>query len=106
MTAAVLAIALTFGGSPLPVRGTASWYAAPTGTAAAGPALRRYLGRDWRGQRVRVCRDGLCIRVTLTTACQCFRGTSRERLIDLSRGSFARLAPLWRGVVRVRVSPA
>jgi hypothetical protein len=81
--------------------GRASWYRAPAGTAAAGPALRRALG-DWRGSRVQVCASR-CVVVSLTDWCQCYRGEDRERLIDLSDDAFARLAPLSRGLVRVTV---
>jgi len=87
------------------LRGVASWFAAPSGTAAAGPALRRLLGRNWRGTEVLVTADGRAVRVLLSDFCQCFRGTKRERLIDLSAGAFARLAPLSTGVLRVRVAP-
>ena len=37
------------------LRGYATWYDAPSKQdAAAGPALRKALGRDWRGSWVRV----------------------------------------------------
>ena len=84
--------------------GTASWFAAPAGTAAAGPALRRLLGKDWRGQRVRVTAGDRSVVVALTDWCQCYRGEDRERIIDLSRSAFAALADPSRGVVRVAVS--
>ena len=84
--------------------GTASWFAAPAGTAAAGPALRRLLGKDWRGQRVRVTAGDRSVVVALTDWCQCYRGEDRERIIDLSRSSFAALADPSRGVLRVKVS--
>lgn len=84
--------------------GRASWFAAPDGTAAAGPRLRAALGAHWRGSRVTVCAGARCVRVRLTDWCQCYKGEARERVIDLSRGAFARLAPLSRGVVRVEVT--
>jgi len=84
--------------------GIASWFAAPDGTAAAGPELRRLLGKDWRGQRVRVTAGGHSVRVTLTDWCQCYRGEDRERIIDLSRSSFAALADPSRGIIRVTVT--
>ena len=83
--------------------GTASWFAAPAGTAAAGPALRRLLGKDWRGQRVRVTAGDRSVVVALTDWCQCYRGEDRERIIDLSRSAFAALADPSRGLVRVTV---
>jgi hypothetical protein len=85
---------------PAPSRaGIASWYAYHEGQAAAGPALRAFLGPDWRGQRVTV--NGLTIR--LTDWCQCYEGTARERIIDLDRRDFAKLAPISRGLIRVTV---
>jgi rare lipoprotein A (peptidoglycan hydrolase) len=52
--------------------------------------------------RVQVCASR-CVTVRLTDSCQCYRGETRERLIDLSDDAFARLAPLSRGVIRVTV---
>lgn len=80
-------------------RGVATWFRAPASTAAAGPALRAWLGRGWRGQRVRVCAASGCVVVRLTDWCACGHG----RVIDLGADSFARLAPLSRGVLRVTV---
>lgn len=79
------------------ITGTASWYNDGPGLyAAAGPALRH---GDWRGSEVRVCNGSACVTVTLSDWCQCY-GT---RLVDLSHEAFARLAPLSRGLVEVRV---
>ncbi len=80
------------------LRGVASWYATGPGgmTAAAGPALR--VG-DWRGRIVTVC-AGACIAVRLVDFCQCYG----VRVLDLSAQAFARLTPLDRGVVSVKVS--
>jgi hypothetical protein len=77
--------------------GVASWYRWRLGQAAAGPALRT--GR-WRGRFVRVCAETRCVVVRLTDWCACPGG----RLIDLDARSFARIAPLSRGLVRVTVS--
>lgn len=91
--------------APATLRGVASWFAAPTGTAAAGPALRRALGAHWRGKIVETCLSNeptRCIRVKLTDFCGCPGG----RVIDISAGSFARLAPLSAGLVVVRVERA
>ena len=79
--------------------GSATWYCCTIGhgpgelVAAAGPALR--IGR-WRGRIVWV--NGL--RVRLVDWCRCPNG----RVIDLHPGAFRRLAPLSRGVTRVRVT--
>lgn len=86
----------------LVLRGRASWYAADGLIAAAGPALREALGAGWRGTRVTVCASG-CVTVVLSDWCQCYRGTDRERVIDLSDDAFRRLAPLSAGLVRVTV---
>jgi rare lipoprotein A (peptidoglycan hydrolase) len=83
----------------LAVSGQATWYAeAGQGHAAAGPALRHALGKNWRGKSVQVCADR-CVTVRLTDWCAC-RG---ERVIDLSDEDFQRLAPLTAGVIRVTV---
>ena len=83
------------------LRGRATWHA--TGRdgwyAAAGPLLRRALGKGWRGRRVYVCMTR-CIRVTLNNWCLCSRD---RRLVDLSDEAFQALAPLSRGVLRVEV---
>jgi rare lipoprotein A (peptidoglycan hydrolase) len=57
------------------------------------------LGAHWRGQRVRVTANGHTITVLLNDWCAC-----PHRLIDLSASSFARLAPLSRGLVNVSVT--
>ena len=75
--------------------GRATWYAYRSGQAAAGPALRTALGKSWRGRTVTV--NGQ--RVTLTDWCACGGG----RIIDLDSRTFAAIAPLSRGVVRVDV---
>jgi hypothetical protein len=54
--------------------------------AAAGPALRQAIGSDWRGSIVYV--DG--IRVKLIDWCQCYKGESNEKLLDLYYDVFAR----------------
>ena len=53
--------------------------------AAAGPKLRAALG-DWRGRVVSV--DG--IRVKLIDWCQCYKGESNEKLLDLYYDVFSR----------------
>ena len=82
------------------LRGTATWFAAPRGTAAAGPALRAFLGPHWRGKTVTVCSGGRCVRALLSDWCACGHG----RVIDLDRRLFAALAAPSRGVLRVTVS--
>ena len=82
------------------LHGSATWFAAPSGTAAAGPALRAMLGKGWRGQTVQVCAGGRCVRARLTDWCACGHG----RVIDLDRRLFAALAPPSRGVIRVTVT--
>jgi hypothetical protein len=81
----------------------ATWFAAPRGTAAAGPALRAALGKGWRGERVRVCSGGECVTVRLTDWCACGPRHGTPTLIDLGRDSFSRLAPLSSGVITVTI---
>lgn len=82
------------------LRGVASWLVAPSGTGAAGPALRRALGADWRGMRVRVTGPAGSTVVRLTDFCGCPGG----RIIDLARSSVLALGlnPA-RGLYRVTV---
>jgi hypothetical protein len=54
--------------------------------AAAGPRLRAAIGASWRGRIVTV--DG--IRVELIDWCQCFKGESNEKLLDLYYDVYAR----------------
>lgn len=99
--------------------GRASWYcragrsicmyAHPDGPgadlyAAAGPRLRQALGSNWRNQRVTVSANGRSVTVVLADWCQCSKGTSSEKAIDLYADAFTRLAPLSSGVVRVQIA--
>lgn len=91
------------------VIGLSSWYCRPGRSictrgypasgpyAAAGPALR--VGA-WRGRWVTVTAAGTTIRVRLVDWCACSGG----KVIDLYASQFAKLAPLSRGVVSVRVT--
>jgi hypothetical protein len=91
-------------------RGSASWYCGHGSActhgymdglyAAAGPALRAALGREWRGRRVHVASGLRGVDITLIDWCACPNG----RLLDLFSDAFLRLAPLDRGVVKVTVS--
>jgi hypothetical protein len=103
IAAIVLAASMTLNPPAPVVEGTASWYNWHPREAAAGPRLRALLGRDWRGKTVKVCVSHHCALVRLTDWCGCFKGTARERLIDLDDHVFAALAPLSRGLLRVRV---
>jgi hypothetical protein len=90
---------------PEVLRGSATWYRAPIHHAAAGPRLRHWLGRHWRGQTVLVISAShprRRVRVTLTDWCAC-GGAGSRRLVDLPARDFQVLAPLSRGVVGVRV---
>jgi hypothetical protein len=82
--------------------GVASWFAAPAGTAAAGKALRAFLGHDWRNDRVRVCGPVGCRTLALTD----WMGNPR-RLVDLPAVEFPRICgPLSIGLCRVTVGRA
>ena len=79
--------------------GRASWLRAPAGTAAAGRALRAFMGPTWRNSRVRVTGPAGSTVVRLTD----WMGDQR-RVIDLNPGAFrAACGPLSRGVCAVRV---
>jgi len=82
--------------------GNATWYAYKVGGAAAGPRLRKWLGKGWRGTKVTVCHGaGNCVRVTLSDWCLCSHG---NRVIDLDVRAFASLVPTSRGVTSVTVT--
>lgn len=81
------------------LEGVATWYRYVPGQAAAGPRLRAMLG-EWRGQSVAVTANGRRIVVTLTDWCAC----GGDRIIDLDRRDFAKLANPSVGVLRVSVS--
>jgi hypothetical protein len=90
---------------PVATTGWATWYDWRPGQAAAGPALRRLLGKDWRGESVSVCVDNRCVRVRLTDWCACGPRRGSPTVIDLDDQVFRRLAPLSRGVIEVTVRP-
>lgn len=85
------------------IAGVASWYAYVPGGAAAGPELRKYLGADWRGTTVLVCRTdpSVCVVVVLSDFCRC--NTAGIKLIDLDLASFAALRAPTFGTVDVTV---
>jgi rare lipoprotein A (peptidoglycan hydrolase) len=79
--------------------GIASWYDAK-GDVAAVPWFRYGMDPIWAS----ICTfPGMarCVSVLISDACQCYVGTPRERLIDLSRTAFAQLADPSVGVIRV-----
>lgn len=80
------------------IRGTASWYGATGMIGAAGPELRRWLGKNWRGTRITVISGSRSVTIRLTDWCAC---GVRHRLVDLSDDAFRRLAPLSQGVVKI-----
>jgi hypothetical protein len=89
--------------TPLSVKGVASWYCCTAHYgdglyAAAGRALRAFLGPKWRGMRVRVCAAS-CIVVRLVDWM-----ANPKALIDLEPAAFRLLAPLSRGLITVRVT--
>jgi hypothetical protein len=105
-------LAATGSGAPSrSITGSASWYCRPGRSActrhypaagqyaAACAPLRRALGRAWRGRWVTVSRGARSIRVRLIDSC-----SSSSHAIDLYASAFDDLAPLWHGVIRVRVS--
>ena len=114
MTAIICAVLLALGAIGTPaktvepvqaVKGVATWYDAPSKRdAAAGPALRKALGSDWRGSYVWVEANGHSVLVQLTDWCACGERNGRPTLLDLDDVAFSRLAPLSVGVLDVVVS--
>ena len=86
--------------STVALEGRATWYAYRTRQAAAGPALRAFLGPHWRGTVVTVTANGHTVTARLTDWCLC----SSARVVDLDKRSFAKLADPSRGVIHVTVS--
>lgn len=87
------------------VGGYATWYdAACHPCAAAGPALREFVGPDWRGSVVEVCGPaGACVSVALLDWCACGERHGQPTLLDLDRRSFARLAAPTAGLVAISI---
>jgi hypothetical protein len=85
--------------------GYATWYDVAPGNAAAGPALRSWLGSGWRGTTVKVCHNG-CILTVLSDWCACGPRSGRPTLLDMSRSDFAVLGDPGAGVLSVTVSRA
>jgi rare lipoprotein A (peptidoglycan hydrolase) len=78
------------------VRGQASWYDDGPGFYAAAPSFK------WGDTpyRVVVFYKGRSVIVIVRDHCQCYVGTSKERVIDLSPEAFSELAPLSVGVLK------
>ncbi len=94
--------ATTWSSASPAISGSATWYEARGYVAAAGPALRQWLGTHWRGTRVIVTSRSGSVSLTLSDWCACGHG----RLIDLSDDAFRELAPLSTGVIRVTITRA
>lgn len=81
------------------LEGIATWYRWHPGEAAAGPGLRRFLGKSWRGSVVTVSRGSRSVTVRLTDWCAC----PGRRIVDLDVRAFAALGDPSLGVLRVEV---
>jgi hypothetical protein len=84
-------------------RGWATYYAYHEGQAAAGPALRKMLGANWRGMTVTVWNGARHVTVRLTDWCACGPRHGEPTIIDLDTRDFDDLAPLSVGVLKVVV---
>lgn len=64
--------------------GVASWYRRSRGIVGHHAAVPggRWTGKGWAVALV--CSGGRCVRVALADYCQCYQGTPRARVIDLS----------------------
>ena len=87
--------------APDTISGLATWYSWHPAEAAAGPALRSWLGSSWRGTVVWVTSGNRSVSVRLTD----FMVSGRS-LVDLDSRSFAKLAPLSTGVLHVTITRA
>lgn len=105
MRVLILAAHLVAGSVGTPaIGGVSTWYDYHEGQAAAGPTLRELLGSDWRHSIVTVTGpDGSSVTVELTDWCLCTGGPT-DRVIDLDRRDFAKLADPSVGVVAVTVA--
>lgn len=100
--AAILALVIAVP-TPVTLDGYATWYDAPSGHFAAGPAVRAALGAGWRGSTVSVTVGGKTITGRLLDWCACGKRHAVDTLLDLPTGDFARLASLGSGVIHVSV---
>lgn len=82
------------------IAGRASWW------ASFGPGIYAALPGYVAGTdvRIRVCAGDRCVVSNVITGCQCHVGTPDERIVDLSRDAFARLADPSLGLVSVTVA--
>lgn len=69
-------------------KGKATYYAACSSCAAAGPALRKALGSHWRGKWVEIHRGGQYVTVKLTDRCACGPRDGVPTIIDLPEDAF------------------
>lgn len=74
------------------------------GHAAAGPALRRWLGGGWRGTTVTVWRGHAHVTVVLSDFCRCNTNPASVGLIDMDEDDFRALTGRGPGKAWVRIT--
>lgn len=78
------------------LRGVITNYPACKRCGAAGPDLRRAIGKGYLGDMVKVSWRGRSVWVRLVTSCACGKRGGQPTIIDISQDAMAQLAPDWR----------
>lgn len=113
--ACIMALSLTMLSIPAtkaegPISGIASWYECTAGWCDGTPtvALAGFLGGRYTGHvngYVEVCGDR-CVLLPVVDYCQCYEGTSTQRIVDLNKAAWALVTdkPYSAGLVAVTMT--